>query len=231
MHRTRLEAARNCGAGAAPETALWGPKARLAAHPRPETDRRPPPTAAAARPAARSRRTCQRGAQWTPPWPRAGAPAAAQRPPPSGNRLPSWPAGTPARPGTGLASGRDRFCPVDLVNTECQRHSRAGKKMLYLPLRLLEPQHGRRQKRSLGGKAGQAAHPRPGADRRHPPAAAAARPGVRGRRKCRRGAPRPSSCHPTAKPPAAGPVAPSSGRTPSLPRDGADGHGTVLAPG
>ena len=154
MHRTRLEAARNCGAGAAPETALWGPKARLAAHPRPKTDPRPPPTAAAARPAARSRRTCQRGAQWTPPWPRAGAPAAAQRPPPSGNHLTSRPAGTPARPGTGLASGRDRFCPVDLVNTECQRHSRAGKKMLYLPLRLLEPQRDRRQKRSLGGKAG-----------------------------------------------------------------------------
>jgi len=77
------------------------------------------------------------------------------------------------------------------------------------------PQRDRRRKRSqLAAKGWAAAHPRPAAGRRQPPAAAPARPGAPSRRFCRRGAPRPPSCRQTAASAAAGGVAPPKSRAP-----------------
>ena len=72
----------------------------------------------------------------------------------------------------------------------------------------------RRPEGRFGAKGWAAAHPRPAAGRRQPPAAASARPATLSRRSCRRGAPRPPSCRQTAAFATAGDAAPSNGRAP-----------------
>ena len=132
---------------------------------------------------------------------------------PTAHRPPPWhkrhKRERPAMPGRARRTGPEPSCGD--TGPPPRRCARQGQR---LP-EARRPQRDRRRKRSqLAAKGWAAAHPRPAAGRRQPPAAAPARPGAPSRRFCRRGAPRPPSCRQTAASAAAGGVAPPKSRAP-----------------